>query len=129
MKITGSFVRTLSNVGEGPAADRWIVPALVDKENSMKRNMPQVVHDKFSEQVLNMSLAERKVFIVYPAWTAVGGSGIGSWKSSCDQWLSRKNCRSNETGLVTVFRPLTTTGPGETAVQLGAARSVVEYRV
>jgi hypothetical protein len=44
-------------------------------------------------------------------------------------WLNRKNCRVPEMGLVTVFRPLLTTGPEETAAQTGDTRLVVDCRV
>src|SRR5437773_7256654 len=40
-----------------------------------------------------------------------------SLADSFDHWLNRKNCCALEMGLVTVFCPLATTGPGETVVQ------------
>ena len=44
-------------------------------------------------------------------------------------WLNRKNCCEPEIGLVTVFCPLTTTGPGELVVQTGETRFVVDCRL
>ena len=45
-------------------------------------------------------------------------------------WLNRKNFFVPETGLVTAFCPLTTTGPGETALQTaGETRFVVDCKV
>src|SRR6266568_3438494 len=40
-------------------------------------------------------------------------------------WLNRQDCRVPEMGLVTVLCPLTTTGPGETVVQIAGETRLV----
>src|SRR5690242_18000777 len=44
-------------------------------------------------------------------------------------WLNLKNCCVPETGLVTVFSPLTTTGAGRLVVHAGETTFVVDSRV